>query len=144
MSSETAFLEDYVLSMGDTLEVSCDLKDHSEPVVWFKDGAALVSSNRTRVGQRMLRIINVSYEDSGFYSCRLAHSNTLLNNKTIRVTGESNEGGISNLKMENRLHVGPVVEIIKWFSFSFCVNSPILLYSLEVLATFTTSAIFQI
>lgn len=147
MSSETAFLEDYVLGTGDTLEMPCDLKDHAEPVVWFKDGAALVSSNRTRVGQRMLRIINVSYEDSGVYSCRLAHSNTLLSNRTVRVTGESNEGGISNLKMGNRLHVGPVVEIIKWFrrnSFSFCVNSPILLYSLEVLATFTTSAIFQI
>lgn len=97
MSSETAFLEDYVRGMGDTLEMSCDLKGHSEPVVWFKDSAALVSSNRTWVSQRMLRIINVSYEDSGVYSCRLAHSNTLLSNYTIRVTGESNRGGISNL-----------------------------------------------
>ena len=90
MSSETAFLEDYVLGMGDTLEMSCDLEDHSEPVVWFKDGAGLVPGNRTRLGQRMLRIINVSYEDSGVYSCRLAHSNTLLSNYTIRVTGERN------------------------------------------------------
>lgn len=88
VSSETAFLEDYVLGMGDTLEMSCDLEDHSEPVVWFKDGAGLVPGNRTRLGQRMLRIINVSYEDSGVYSCRLAHSNTLLSNYTIRVTGE--------------------------------------------------------
>lgn len=94
MSSETAFLVDYVLGMGDTLEMSCDLEDHSEPVVWFKDGTGLVPSNRTRLGQRMLRIINVSYEDSGVYSCRLAHSNTLLSNYTIRVTGESNKGGI--------------------------------------------------
>lgn len=93
MSSETAFLVDYVLGIGDTLEMSCDLEDHSEPVVWFKDGAGLVPSNRTRLGQRMLRIINVSYEDSGVYSCRLAHSNTLLSNYTIRVTGESNKGG---------------------------------------------------
>uniref|UniRef100_A0A8C4NYE7 Fibroblast growth factor receptor n=1 Tax=Dicentrarchus labrax TaxID=13489 RepID=A0A8C4NYE7_DICLA len=92
VSSETAFLEDYVLGMGDTLEMSCDLEDHSEPVVWFKDGAGLVPSNRTRLGQRMLRIINVSYEDSGVYSCRLAHSNTLLSNYTIRVTDSLSSG----------------------------------------------------
>ncbi|KAL7380788.1 hypothetical protein ABVT39_024118 [Epinephelus coioides] len=78
--------------MGDTLEMSCDLEDHSEPVVWFKDGAGLVPSNRTRLGQRMLCIINVSYEDSGVYSCRLAHSNTLLGNYTIRVTDSLSSG----------------------------------------------------
>uniref|UniRef100_A0A665WYA6 Fibroblast growth factor receptor n=1 Tax=Echeneis naucrates TaxID=173247 RepID=A0A665WYA6_ECHNA len=78
--------------MGDTLEMSCDLEDHSEPVVWFKDGVGLVPSNRTRLGQRMLRIINVSYEDSGVYSCRLAHSNTLLSNYTIRVTDSLSSG----------------------------------------------------
>uniref|UniRef100_A0A674PMS4 Fibroblast growth factor receptor n=1 Tax=Takifugu rubripes TaxID=31033 RepID=A0A674PMS4_TAKRU len=72
--SETAFLEDYVLGVGDTLEMTCDMEDHAEPIVWFKDGAVLASSNRTRVGQRILRIINVSYEDSGVYSCRLARN----------------------------------------------------------------------
>lgn len=87
MSSETAFLEDYVLGVGDTLEMTCDLEDHPEPISWFKDGALLASSNRTRVGQRLLRIINVSYEDSGVYSCRLSRSNLLLSNYTIRVTG---------------------------------------------------------
>ncbi|KAK9533137.1 hypothetical protein VZT92_008290 [Zoarces viviparus] len=92
VSSETAFLEDYVLGMGDTLEMSCDLEDHSGPIVWFKDGAGLVPSNRTRLGQRILRIINVSYEDSGVYSCRLAHSNALLSNYTIRVTDSLSSG----------------------------------------------------
>lgn len=87
VSSETAFLEDYVRGMGDDLEMSCDLEDHSEPVIWYKDGTGLMPSNRTRLGQRVLHIINVSYEDSGVYSCRLAHSNTLLN-YTLRVTGE--------------------------------------------------------
>uniref|UniRef100_A0A3P9NI74 Fibroblast growth factor receptor n=1 Tax=Poecilia reticulata TaxID=8081 RepID=A0A3P9NI74_POERE len=86
VSSETAFLEDFVLGMGDTLEMSCNREDSSEPIVWFKDGIGLSSGNRTRVGQRMLRIINVSYEDSGVYTCRLAHTNTLLKNYTIRVT----------------------------------------------------------
>lgn len=88
MSSETAFLEDFILGMGDTLDMSCNRKDSLEPVVWFKDGIGLLSGNQTRVGQGMLRIINVSYEDSGVYTCRLAHTNTLLNNYTIRVTGE--------------------------------------------------------
>lgn len=72
--------------------MSCDpeeQEDHTEPIVWFKDGAGLVPCNRIRLGQRMLRIINVSYDDSGVYSCRLARSNTLLSNYTIRVTGES-------------------------------------------------------
>ncbi len=95
VSSETAFLEDYVLGMGDTLEMSCDLEDHSEPVVWFKDGAGLVPNNRTRLSQRLLRIINVSHEDSGVYSCRLALSNTLLSNYTIRVTGERNKASFN-------------------------------------------------
>ncbi|XP_062413380.1 fibroblast growth factor receptor 3 [Pungitius pungitius] len=91
-SSETAFLEDDVLGIGDTLEMSCDLEDHSEPVVWFKDGAGLLPSNRTRLGQRVLRIANVSYEDSGVYSCRLARSNALLSNYTVRVTDSLSSG----------------------------------------------------
>ncbi|XP_039459184.1 fibroblast growth factor receptor 3 isoform X5 [Oreochromis aureus] len=95
VSSETAFLEDYVLGIGDTLEMSCDpeeQEDHSEPIVWFKDGAELVPCNRIRLGQRMLRIINVSYDDSGVYSCRLARSNALLSNYTIRVTDSLSSG----------------------------------------------------
>uniref|UniRef100_A0A3P9NI83 Fibroblast growth factor receptor n=1 Tax=Poecilia reticulata TaxID=8081 RepID=A0A3P9NI83_POERE len=92
VSSETAFLEDFVLGMGDTLEMSCNREDSSEPIVWFKDGIGLSSGNRTRVGQRMLRIINVSYEDSGVYTCRLAHTNTLLKNYTIRVTDSLSSG----------------------------------------------------
>ncbi|XP_035761697.1 fibroblast growth factor receptor 3 isoform X7 [Neolamprologus brichardi] len=95
VSSETAFLEDYVLGIGETLDMSCDpeeQEDHTEPIVWFKDGAGLVPCNRIRLGQRMLRIINVSYDDSGVYSCRLARSNTLLSNYTIRVTDSLSSG----------------------------------------------------
>ncbi|XP_014896082.1 fibroblast growth factor receptor 3 isoform X3 [Poecilia latipinna] len=92
VSSETAFLEDFILGMGDTLEMSCNREDSSEPIVWFKDSIGLSSGNRTRVSQRTLRIINVSYEDSGVYTCRLAHTNTLLKNYTIRVTDSLSSG----------------------------------------------------
>ncbi|KAF7200994.1 fibroblast growth factor receptor 3 isoform X1 [Nothobranchius furzeri] len=92
VSSEAAFLEDYVLGMGDTLEMSCELEGPSEPIVWFKDGVGVVPSNRTLVGQRILRIINVSYEDSGMYTCWLAHTNMLLSNFTIRITDSLSSG----------------------------------------------------
>uniref|UniRef100_A0A3Q2CG24 Fibroblast growth factor receptor n=1 Tax=Cyprinodon variegatus TaxID=28743 RepID=A0A3Q2CG24_CYPVA len=92
VSSEAAFLENFVLGTGETLEMSCNPEDPSKPVVWFKDAVGLVSGNRTRVIQRTLRIINVSYEDSGVYTCRLAHTNALLNNYTIKVTDSLSSG----------------------------------------------------
>ncbi|XP_038160614.1 fibroblast growth factor receptor 3 isoform X5 [Cyprinodon tularosa] len=92
VSSEAAFLENFVLGTGETLEMSCNPEDPTKPVVWFKDGVGLVSGNRTRVIQRTLRIINVSYEDSGVYTCRLAHTNALLNNYTIKVTDSLSSG----------------------------------------------------
>ncbi|XP_061551578.1 fibroblast growth factor receptor 3 isoform X2 [Phycodurus eques] len=92
-SSEPTFLEDFVLGAGDTLEMSCDPEDDSaRPALWYKDGVALSPSNRTRPGQRSLRIVNVSYEDSGVYACRLARNNELLSNYTIRVTDSLSSG----------------------------------------------------
>ncbi|XP_072533906.1 fibroblast growth factor receptor 3 isoform X1 [Salminus brasiliensis] len=86
------FLEDYVAGVGDTLDLSCTPHDFLMPIVWQKDGGSVSPSNRTRLGQKMLRIINVSYEDSGVYSCRHAHSNTLLSNYTVRVTDSLSSG----------------------------------------------------
>uniref|UniRef100_A0A673LQ15 Fibroblast growth factor receptor 3 n=1 Tax=Sinocyclocheilus rhinocerous TaxID=307959 RepID=A0A673LQ15_9TELE len=86
------FLEDYVAGVGDTVDLSCTPRDFLVPIVWQKDGDAMSPNNRTRVGQKVLRIINVSYEDSGVYSCRHAHSSTLLSNYTIRVTDSLSSG----------------------------------------------------
>ncbi|KAL6487366.1 hypothetical protein MHYP_G00039920 [Metynnis hypsauchen] len=86
------FLEDYVAGVGDTLDLSCTPHDFLMPIVWQKDGGTVSPSNRTRLGQKMLRIINVSYEDSGVYSCRHAHSNTLLSNYTVRITDSLSSG----------------------------------------------------
>uniref|UniRef100_A0A8C1NDF3 Fibroblast growth factor receptor n=1 Tax=Cyprinus carpio TaxID=7962 RepID=A0A8C1NDF3_CYPCA len=78
VSSEVeVFLEDYVAGVGDTVDLPCTPRDFLVPIVWQKDGDAVSPSNRTRVGQKVLHIINVSYEDSGVYSCRHAHSSTL-------------------------------------------------------------------
>lgn len=86
-SSEVeVFLEDYVAGVGDSVSLSC--AQHDFPIVWQKDGDSVSPSNRTRVGQKVLRIINVSYEDSGVYSCRHAHNSTLLSNYTVKVTGQ--------------------------------------------------------
>lgn len=90
VSSEVeVFLEDYVAGVGDTVDLSCTPRDFLVPIVWQKDGDAVSPNNRTRVGQKVLHIINVSYEDSGVYSCRHTHSSTLLSNYTVRVTGQS-------------------------------------------------------
>nr|XP_024002638.1 trace amine-associated receptor 6-like [Salvelinus alpinus] len=88
--SNSVFLEDYVVSTGDTLDLSCNPDGPAQAVLWFKDGSGLLPSNRTRVDQRVLRIINVSYEDSGMYSCHVTHDNNLLSNYTIRVTDSEN------------------------------------------------------
>ncbi|XP_077419854.1 fibroblast growth factor receptor 3 isoform X1 [Vanacampus margaritifer] len=92
-SSEASFLEDFVLGLGDTLEMSCDPEeDSARPALWYKDGGVLMASQRMRPGPRTLRILNVSYEDSGVYACRLARNNKLLSNYTIRVTDSLSSG----------------------------------------------------
>ncbi|XP_041133807.1 fibroblast growth factor receptor 3-like isoform X3 [Polyodon spathula] len=92
LSSKTVFLEEFVLGSGDTLELSCNTQGSSLSVVWFKDGVGVIPSNRTRVGARQLKIINVSYEDSGVYTCRLAHRNNVLSNFTVKVTDSLSSG----------------------------------------------------
>ncbi|XP_067241890.1 fibroblast growth factor receptor 3 isoform X4 [Chanodichthys erythropterus] len=93
VSSEMeVFLEDYVAGVGDTVDLSCTPHDFLHPIVWQKDGNAVSPSNRTRVGQKVLHIINVSYEDSGVYSCKHAHSSMLLSNYTVRVTDSLSSG----------------------------------------------------
>uniref|UniRef100_A0AAZ3Q1I0 Fibroblast growth factor receptor n=1 Tax=Oncorhynchus tshawytscha TaxID=74940 RepID=A0AAZ3Q1I0_ONCTS len=92
LPTDSVFLEDYVVSTGDTLDLSCNPNGPAQAVLWFKDGSGLLPSNRTRVDQRVLRIINVSYEDSGMYSCHVTHDNNLLSNYTIRVTDSLSSG----------------------------------------------------
>uniref|UniRef100_A0A8C2KWK7 Fibroblast growth factor receptor n=1 Tax=Cyprinus carpio TaxID=7962 RepID=A0A8C2KWK7_CYPCA len=70
VSSEVeVFLDDYVAGVGDTVDLSCTPRDFLVPIVWQKDGNAVSPNNRTRVGQKVLHIINISYEDSGVPLC---------------------------------------------------------------------------
>lgn len=87
LKSETAFLEELVFGSGDTIELSCNTQGSSVSVFWFKDGIGIAPTNRTHIGQKLLKIINVSYDDSGLYSCKPRHSNEVLGNFTVRVTG---------------------------------------------------------
>ncbi|XP_061100574.1 fibroblast growth factor receptor 3 isoform X2 [Conger conger] len=132
VSSEAAFLEDFVLGIGDTLDLTCTPQGVAQPITWLKDSAGLSPSNRTRVGQRVLRIINVSYEDSGVYSCW--HGNTLLGNFTVKVADslssgddedydeESDDGGNGNEapywtrpdRMEKKLLAVPAANTVKF------------------------------
>uniref|UniRef100_A0A8C3TY84 Fibroblast growth factor receptor n=1 Tax=Catharus ustulatus TaxID=91951 RepID=A0A8C3TY84_CATUS len=64
----------------------------SVSVFWFKDGIGIAPTNRTHIGQKLLKIINVSYDDSGLYSCKPRHSNEVLGNFTVRVTDSPSSG----------------------------------------------------
>ncbi|XP_068044571.1 fibroblast growth factor receptor 3 isoform X3 [Anomalospiza imberbis] len=92
LRSETAFLEELVFGNGDTIELSCNTQGSSVSVFWFKDGIGIAPTNRTHIGQKLLKIINVSYDDSGLYSCKPRHSNEVLGNFTVRVTDSPSSG----------------------------------------------------
>lgn len=80
---------------GDTIELSCNTQGSSVSVFWFKDGIGIAPTNRTHIGQKLLKIINVSYDDSGLYSCKPRHSNEVLGNFTVRVTGMCRNTAVS-------------------------------------------------
>ncbi|XP_042312879.1 fibroblast growth factor receptor 3 isoform X3 [Sceloporus undulatus] len=92
LRSETAFLEELVVGSGDTLELLCNAPGLSLSVFWYKDGIGISPTNRTHIGQKLLRIINVSYDDSGLYSCKARHSTEMLRNITVRVTESTSSG----------------------------------------------------
>ncbi|XP_075427287.1 fibroblast growth factor receptor 3 isoform X3 [Ascaphus truei] len=90
-TGEPAPVDELMFGIGDTIELSCSTEGSSTSTLWFKDGIGIVP-NRTRTKQNLLKIINVSYDDSGIYSCRLWHSTEILRNFTIRVTDLSSSG----------------------------------------------------
>ncbi|XP_058042751.1 fibroblast growth factor receptor 3 isoform X4 [Ahaetulla prasina] len=92
LRSETGFLEELVVGSGDAVELQCNTQDSPVSLLWYKDGVGISPTNRTHIGQKLLRIINVSYNDSGLYSCKKRHSVEMLRNFTVRVTESPSSG----------------------------------------------------
>ncbi|XP_060781689.1 fibroblast growth factor receptor 3 isoform X4 [Neoarius graeffei] len=86
------FLEDYVVAVGDSLDLQCNAPNFLMSVTWQKDGGTVLPGNRTRLSHKTLHVNNVSYDDSGVYSCRYEHGNTPLGNYTVRVTDSLSSG----------------------------------------------------
>ncbi|CAH2299617.1 fibroblast growth factor receptor 3 isoform X2 [Pelobates cultripes] len=89
---EPAQLDELIFGIGETIELSCSAEGSSMATSWFKDGIAIFANNRTRTQQNMLKIINVSYDDSGIYSCRVWPYSEILRNFTIRVSDLPSSG----------------------------------------------------
>ncbi|KAM6447870.1 fibroblast growth factor receptor 3 isoform 8-T9 [Liasis olivaceus] len=92
LRSEMGFLEELVVGSGDTVELQCNTPASSASLLWYKDGVGISLTNRTHIGQKLLRIINVSYDDSGLYSCKMRHSVEMFRNFTVRVTESPSSG----------------------------------------------------
>lgn len=107
---------------GDTIELSCNTQGSSVSVFWFKDGIGIAPTNRTHIGQKLLRIINVSYDDSGLYSCKPRHSDEVLGNFTVRVTGGCPLGAFDGFPLL-LLHVLSTAGALCWSALRFSGGS---------------------
>ncbi|KAM5192074.1 fibroblast growth factor receptor 3 isoform 4-T4 [Mantella aurantiaca] len=85
-------LEELMYGVGETIELSCSVETPPLPILWLKDGIAVKSNNQTQTRQNLLKITNVSYDDSGIYCCTLPRSGEILRNFTIRVADMPSSG----------------------------------------------------
>ncbi|KAM4051318.1 fibroblast growth factor receptor 3 isoform 1-T1 [Anomaloglossus baeobatrachus] len=92
LTGELGTLDDLMFAVGETIELSCSVESPSMSIFWLKDGIAIKESNRTHTRQNLLKITNVSYDDSGIYSCTLLQSTEFLRNFTIRVADMPSSG----------------------------------------------------
>ncbi|KAG9340921.1 hypothetical protein JZ751_020114 [Albula glossodonta] len=85
--------EQLVLLLGDILMLACD-SNRSEPVLWYRRGAWIRPGGRIRIWPRsgLLKISEVSYEDSGVYTCALRGTRDPLRAFTITVTDSLGSG----------------------------------------------------
>ncbi|XP_018414222.1 PREDICTED: fibroblast growth factor receptor 3 isoform X1 [Nanorana parkeri] len=85
-------LDELMYGVGETIELLCSVENPPMSISWLKDGIVVKSSNQTHTRQNLLRITNVSYDDSGIYSCTLLLSGEILRNFTIRVADMPSSG----------------------------------------------------
>ncbi|XP_069779861.1 fibroblast growth factor receptor 3-like isoform X3 [Narcine bancroftii] len=131
--SQQTVLEEIILGSGDTLDLSCNSQGSSQALVWLKDGLRILPNNTTQVGQRWLKIINISYDDRGVYSCKLWGTNEVLSNFTIKVADSLSSGddededddddGMEDAgapywarpdRMEKKLHAVPAANTVRF------------------------------
>ncbi|KAJ7324503.1 hypothetical protein JRQ81_017523, partial [Phrynocephalus forsythii] len=105
--SETAVFEELVVGIGDSLELPCNTPTSSVSAFWYKDGLELLPTNRSQIGQKLLKIINVSYADSGLYSCKPRHSAEILRNFTVRVIESPSSGDDEDEEDEDEDGIAP-------------------------------------
>ncbi|XP_044151402.1 fibroblast growth factor receptor 3 isoform X2 [Bufo gargarizans] len=89
---ESGPLDELMFGVGETIELSCSVESPSMSILWLKDGIAVRENNRTHARQNLLKITNISYDDSGIYSCTLLRSTEILRNFTIRVADMPSSG----------------------------------------------------
>uniref|UniRef100_UPI00398ECCBF fibroblast growth factor receptor 3 isoform X2 n=1 Tax=Pristiophorus japonicus TaxID=55135 RepID=UPI00398ECCBF len=130
VGSQRTVLEEFVLGNGDTLDLSCSSQGSSLAMVWLKDGLRILPNNRTQIGQKVLKIINVSYDDSGVYSCKLWGTHEILSNFTIKIADslssgddEDDDDGSEDSgapywtrpdRMEKKLHAVPAANTVRF------------------------------
>lgn len=109
-----ALVEELLFGTGDTIELACTTPGSSVSVLWFKDGISVVPTNRTHTGQKLLKIINVSYDDSGVYSCKAWQSSEVLRNVTVRVTDSPSSGDDEDDDEESESGSAPQFTRLEW------------------------------
>lgn len=82
--------EHLLLDPGSLLKLYCTA-NHSLIIIWYKEAKQLLPGGRIHMRQSMLEIADVTYEDSGLYSCRIRSTGENLRNFTISVVGKSKE-----------------------------------------------------
>ncbi|XP_077334055.1 fibroblast growth factor receptor 3 isoform X4 [Lithobates pipiens] len=92
LTGEPTPLDELMYGVGETIELSCSVETPPMPILWWKDGIAVKSSNQTHTRQNLLKITNVSYDDSGIYSCTLLRSGEILRNFTVKVSDMPSSG----------------------------------------------------
>ncbi|KAG8128432.1 hypothetical protein E2320_015265 [Naja naja] len=83
--------EHLVLDPGSQLKLYCST-NHSLAITWYKEDKQLSPSEHIHIQQHLLEIPEVTYEDSGLYSCHAWNTGESLRNFTISVVDSMASG----------------------------------------------------
>uniref|UniRef100_A0A8C9SSU0 Fibroblast growth factor receptor n=1 Tax=Scleropages formosus TaxID=113540 RepID=A0A8C9SSU0_SCLFO len=95
-----------LLEPGDLMKLSCDT-NRPGGIQWFKGVTRVLPSARIHMRPGVMEITDVTYEDSGLYTCMLSGTMEMLRNFTIVVTdslasGDDDEdNGLDDISVES-------------------------------------------